>query len=145
MCTTFPKSPYVKVRGIYYAARMLDKIRLRQQSKLDPSYFPNMGLFFDKNCCRFLSVKYEEIIEKVEAGLTDEEVLDACFEKAGRPDADDILIWNEFMRKRGLHDAGAKRLQERIRESGLSDRTDILTIFDYIDADEGRPLPKFDT
>ena len=31
-------------------------------------------------------------------------------------------------------------LERRKRESGLSDRDDIQTMFDYIDADEGRPL-----
>lgn len=141
---TYPKSPYTKTRGIYYVARMLDKIRLRQQSRLDTSYLPNMGMFFDEYCCKFLGVSYGNVVEKVEAGLSDEDVLDWCFKTGGQPDEDQILVWNEFMRKRGMNDSGAKRLKERIQESGLEGRQDILTIFDFIEADEKRPVPQFD-
>jgi hypothetical protein len=50
------------------------------------------------------------------------------------------LIWNEFMRKRGWNDEATKNLNRTKRESGLSDRDDIRTMFDYIDADEGKPV-----
>lgn len=50
------------------------------------------------------------------------------------------MIWNEFMRKRGWNDEATKNLNRTKRESGLSDRDDIRTMFDYIDADEGKPV-----
>ena len=42
------------------------------------------------------------------------------------------------MRKRGWNDEGTEILERRKRESGLASRDDIQTMFDYIDADEGR-------
>jgi gluconokinase len=42
------------------------------------------------------------------------------------------------MRKRGWNDEVAERLVQRKSESGFEARTDIQTMFDYIDADEGR-------
>ncbi len=42
------------------------------------------------------------------------------------------------MRKRGWNDDGTENLNRRKKESGLEDRNDIQTMFDYIDADEGR-------
>ena len=50
------------------------------------------------------------------------------------------MIWNEFMRKRGWNDEATKNLNRTKRESGLSDLDDIRTMFDYIDADEGKPV-----
>jgi hypothetical protein len=42
------------------------------------------------------------------------------------------------MRKCGWNDALTKRLNERLLEGGFGGRTDIQTLFDYIDLDEGR-------
>ena len=42
------------------------------------------------------------------------------------------------MRKRGWKDEATQRLNGRKAESGLQDRADIETVFQYIDADEGR-------
>ena len=54
------------------------------------------------------------------------------------PDEEEIEIWNEFMRKRGWKDEASERLNERKAEYGLHDRADIETMFQFIDADEGR-------
>ena len=39
---------------------------------------------------------------------------------------------------RGWNDEATERLAMRKRESGIPDRADIQTLFDYIDLDEGR-------
>ena len=44
------------------------------------------------------------------------------------------------MHQRGWNDEATETLNRRKRESGLSDRDGIRTIFYYIDADEGRPV-----
>ena len=49
--------------------------------------------------------------------------------------------WNKFMLKRGWRDEDDGSTQELLRykaSSGLSDRNDILTFFDYYEVDEGR-------
>ena len=57
-----------------------------------------------------------------------------------QPSEEEIEIWNDFMRKRGWNDESSERLAMRKRESGLENRNDIQTFFDYIDGDEGRAV-----
>jgi hypothetical protein len=47
-------------------------------------------------------------------------------------------MWNDFMTKRGWNDEVTERLKFRLAEAGVPHRTDIQTMFDYIDFDEGR-------
>ena len=137
----FPlRSPSAKVGGIVYFGRMLDKIRLHAQGNLPADYQPNLGKGFDANCTTFLRVAYDMLVERVRQGGTDEEILAWCFTIGRQPAEDDIEVWNEFMRKRGWRDEVAAALARRKAEGGFTHRTDILTVFDYIDADEGRPV-----
>ncbi|HEX8077159.1 MAG TPA: DUF5069 domain-containing protein [Chthoniobacterales bacterium] len=47
-------------------------------------------------------------------------------------------MWNEFMRKFGWRDHAAEILERRKRDAGMQDRAEIETMFQFIDADEGR-------
>ena len=132
------RSPYTQVKGIYYFARMLDKIRLHARGALPDEYHANLGGGFDGRCLSFLGVEYPAIIEKVSQGADDEEVLEWCFEQGRRPSDEQIEIWNEFMRKRGWNDEASSTLERRLKEGGFEARTDVQTFFDYIDLDEGR-------
>lgn len=138
-----PKSPNEKIQGLVYFPRMLDKIRLHAAGKLREDLHANLGKGFDEACCKFLGVKYEDLAERVRAGASDEEVLAWAFETGRHPTEDDIRIWSEYLRKRGWNDEVVSILQRRKKESGFENRDDIQTMFDYIDADEGRePAPK---
>ena len=88
----------------------------------------------------FLRVPYEELAKRVLEGLSDMGALEWCFATGRKPTEEETLIGNEFMRKRGWNDEATETLNRRKRESGLSDRDDIRTMFDYIDADEGRSV-----
>jgi gluconokinase len=134
-----PKSPYASIQGIVYFPRMLDKIRLFAAGELREDLHENLGSGFDERCCNFLQVPYGKIVAKVKEGLTDEQVLEWCFEQGFRPTEEQIEVWSDFMRKRGWNDEVAGRLASRIAESGFQNRDDIVVMFDYIDADEGRP------
>ena len=138
----YPRSPYEKVGGVVYFGRMLDKIRLKAADELHPDLHQNLGAGFDKRCVDFLHVAYEELARRVVEGLNDEGALEWCFAAGRTPTEDEIYIWNEFMRKRGWNDEGTEILNRRKRESGLWDRDDVHTMFDYIDADEGRSVRK---
>ena len=135
---TYPRSPHEKVGGIVYFGRMLDKIRLKHIEQLPPDLHQNLGGGFDKRCVEFLQVSYEDLARKVIEGLDDRAALEWCFSAGQQPSVEQIYVWNEFMRKRGWKDEGTEMLERRKRESGLANRDDILTMFDYIDADEGR-------
>ena len=47
-------------------------------------------------------------------------------------------MWNEFLRKCGWNDHLSPRLQTRLEGLGMTGRTDIQTMFDLIEVDEGR-------
>jgi hypothetical protein len=143
MATVALRSPSEKVGGLFYFGRMLDKIRLHAKCELPPDYHANLGKGFDEKCANFLRINYDQLVERVNRSGTDEQILQWCFESGRRPDEVDIYVWNEFMRKRGWNDEVSQILERRKKEAGMSDRSDIQTAFQFIDADEGR-LPKSD-
>jgi hypothetical protein len=121
--------------------RMLDKIRLHARGELPPDYVPWLGKGFDGRCLRYLRISYEELVERVLAGGTNEEIFQWCLIQGRQLSDEDIAIWSDFMRKRGWRDSAEvlADLEESKRQSGLGHRTDIVTYFQYNDADEGRP------
>lgn len=143
MATVALRSPSEKVGGLFYLGRMLDKIRLHAKGKLPPDYHANLGKGFDEKCANFLRINYDQLVEQVNRGRTDEEILQWCFDHGRTPDENDVHVWNEFMRKRGWNDEVSETLQRRKEEAGMMDRSDVQTVFQFIDADEGRlPSPE---
>ena len=136
------RSPYVQVGGLYYIPRMLDKIRLRAAGELPQEYHANLGGGFDARAISFLWLEYPALVERVKQGGSDDDILAWAVAQGRQPSPEEIEIWNDFMSKRGWNDDGSERLEMRKKESGLDGRGDIQTFFDYIDADEGRPLVK---
>ena len=135
-----PKSFYEEVGGMMYFPRMLDNVRLHARGELREDCHANMGMVAraDWLLCRFLRVEYPALKERVLEGGTDEEVLEWCFVTGRRLDDTDVLLWNEFIRKRGWNDSATGRLKAWKQESGLKDRDDLMTIPDYTDVLEGR-------
>lgn len=140
------RSPHETVGGLVFFGRMLDKIRLDAAGRLPPGY--NLGDkspgFFDGRLCRFLRVRYDALREQVLAGATDEQALEWCFSNGRRPDDEEIAMFNDFLRKRGWNDDASQFLEQRKKQFGLADRADIQTSFDLQDADEGRPIRRYD-
>ncbi|PYI42181.1 MAG: DUF5069 domain-containing protein [Verrucomicrobia bacterium] len=138
--TTYPRSCKELTRGMMYFPRMLDKIRLHSRGELHEDYQENFGApqTADSACCNFLRVHHRDLIERVKQGGTDEEILEWCYEKGRRLNQGDLFVWNGFISKLGWRDSVTPRLEQRKREFGITDRTDILTIPDLIDFDEGR-------
>ena len=134
------RSPHEMVGGIVHFGRMLDKIRLHRQNKLPDDYHSNLGLGFDGRCCAFLGIKYEDLVARVKLGGEDEDVLEWCFAEGRKPSDEEIQAFNDYLRKRGCRDDASTRLVERKKEAGFSNRDDIQTFFDFIDADEGRDV-----
>lgn len=134
------RSPHDKTGGIVYFGRMIDKIRLQAEGRLPEDYIANLGGGFDLRCVRFLGVSYQALAEHVRShpDESDETLLSWCFEHGRQPDEELVTVWNECMRKRGWNDDLSDRLQQRLAEGGFTHRTDVQTLFDYIDLDEGR-------
>ncbi len=134
------RSPADRVGDLVYFGRMLDKIRLHLDGKLPEAFVANLGIGFDERCVHFLKISYTELVDHV-AGhrhASDDELFAWALHTGRHPDNEEIEIWNEFMRKRGWKDEASARLNERKTEGGFADRDDIETMFQYIDADEGR-------
>jgi gluconokinase len=130
------RSPHDKVQGIVYFGRMLDKIRLQAKQQLPQEYHANLGGGFDDFCCRFLWIEYPALTARTKEGGTDDEIIAWAFQQGRQPNDHEVMVWNEFMRKRGWNDEASERLAMRKGESGISARDDIQTFFDYIDCDE---------
>lgn len=133
------RSPYQRVGRLVYFGRMLDKIRLHAAGKLPiDEYGANLGKGFDGRCCSFLRVNYDELKRRTLQGdLNDAALLDWCEQHGGRRSDEECEVWNGFMMKRGFRDEAAELLARRIRESKLEGKP-IVTMFDYLDFDEGR-------
>lgn len=119
---------------------MLDKIRLHACEELPADYIPWLGKGFDGRCLRYLRVSYDKLVERVLEGGTNEEILKWCFANGRELSEEDITIWSDFMRKRGLRDSPEvlADLEASKKQDGLAHRKDIDTFFLYNDADEGR-------
>jgi hypothetical protein len=133
------RSPYAKVGRIVYFGRMLDKIRLHAAGKLPvDEYAASLGHGFDARCCSFLRVDYDEVKTRTLAGAaTDEQLLAWAEEHGGRRSDEECEVWNSFLMKRGWRDDAAEIVARRVRESALEQKP-IMTMFDYLDFDEGR-------
>ena len=134
------RSPSDQVAGLVYFGRMLDKIRPAAAGKLPEGWQPMRGAVkgsFDWRCCEFLKIGYASIEAETLKGGSDEELLEWAYAHGRKPSEEEIEVWNAFMLKRGWRDAGTQRLNERLAEIGLPAST-VLTMFEFIDLDEGR-------
>ncbi len=134
------RSPYDEVGGLVYFGRLLDRIRLYQDNRLPEEYLEMYGDGFDERTCDFLGVSFEALAARVSEGGWDDEILEWCYFAGRRPSSDEIEIWNGFLSKRGWRDPMATMIREELAAKGWSERSDIKTLFDFFDADEGRPL-----
>jgi len=135
---TPPASPRDEVSGYVYFTRLCSKVRLHQSGKLDPEFLPNMGKGMDLWTCQLLHVDYTELEKVIIAGASDQEALEWCWNSGTQPNEHEVNWWNSFMRNRCFRDDLSEVLIRRKKESGWQDSDEIQTMFDYLDADDGR-------
>ena len=123
-----------QVGGIVFFGRMLDKIQLHAQGKLPPDYKHGAGT--DIRVCRFLGIDYQALVTRTLAGGTEEEILEWCFAHGRRPNAEEVLMFNAFLSKRGWRDNQTEELEQMKLARGFAHRDDIQTFFDFHKADE---------
>jgi gluconokinase len=119
---------------------MIDKIRSHAKGELPLEYQINLGKGFDQKCATFLRVRYELVVDYVNYGLSDDAILESCFGMGRRPSEAEIYMWNEFMRKRGWNDELSETVDNGKKKEGMASRSEIQTMFQFIDADEGRSV-----
>lgn len=133
-----PRSPRDEIDGVVYFPRLCDKVRLHAAGTLAPDYHANLGSGMDLWTCQFLGVDYAPLADFIRSGKSDAEALAWAREHGTPRTAAELAWWTAFMKTRGFRDDLAGRLAQRKAESGFTDRDDIVTFMDYIDADEGR-------
>jgi hypothetical protein len=138
------RSPYDQVGGIFHFGRMLDKIRLHREGKLPPDWVAAKGMKtgFDGRTCRLLRIEYAALEAETLKGGSDEALLAWAMSHGQTPTEEEIEIWNAFVSKLGWRDRYAERVRIRLEEVGLP-LGSVLTMFDFIDLDEGRPPRSF--
>jgi len=78
-----PRSPFNKVGGLVYFARMLSKIRLSASGQLREDFHKNLEVA-SMSLHALLHVEYPKLVARVLQGGTDEEILQWCFQSGGR-------------------------------------------------------------
>jgi gluconokinase len=133
------RSPREKLAGWVHLPRFIDKIRLHQAGKLPADYQANFCQGFDGMWLAAAGVDREEFLEVARRGASDAEIEQWVIASVNsRVTPEQIEAFNQRVLNRGRGDELAARLAQRKAESGLSQRDDIQTFVDYIDADEGR-------
>jgi len=134
------RSPRAKVGGLFHLGRLLDKIRLNLRGELPDEYKPNLGAKhgLDGHCCGFLGVEYDDLVERLKQGGSDEELVEWCFTRGLRPNPVQISVWNGFAEKFGWRDRAASFITKVKKEDGVEHHDDLQTSFDCIDYREGR-------
>ena len=134
------RSCWERVGGLFYFGRMLDKIRLHARGQLPAEYLAVMADGFDGRTCRYLHVDHDALSAVVLDGASDEQALAWCLENGRTLSEEDILIFNSFMSKRGLRDDETQSYIPKLKgDYGFAENDRIVTDFDVIEADEGRP------
>ena len=139
------RSPYDKTAGgLHHLGRMLDKIRLHQAGRLPEDLRANygLGLGLDGQLCGFLGVEFKDVESRVAQGGPDDGLAEWIFLRGLRPNKMQARVWNEHSRKLGWNDFVTKYLERYKAEAGHGHRTDIVTSFDAIVADEGHEPPR---
>lgn len=134
----FPSDPLVLVGGLAYFGRMVDKVRKHARGELRDDFVSNLGKGMDGRLCNYLHVDYTALRAAVLAGASDEQALEWCFTHGRRLNADEVLIWNDFLTKRGWNDSSTPILEKYKQENGLGGRADVQTFLQFWAVDEGR-------
>lgn len=135
----YPRSPREVMCGWTHLPRFIDKIRLHLAGKLPADYQPNLGKGFDGLWLETAGVEAGQFIEVVRHSITDGEVCDWVLKNVKKPDSVKAAHRARMLDYPRADDAEMQtRLRQRKSDAGLSDRDDIRTFVDFIDADEKR-------
>ena len=133
----YPRSAREVMAGWTYLPRFVDKTRLHLAGRLHSDYQENFCKGFDGAWLNTAGITAEQFIDVVKNSITDGEVTDWVMKNVNKTEAEKSAF-REYILNRGKEEEMKPRLKMRKEQSGLTHRDDILTIVDYIDADEKR-------
>ena len=124
--------------GLLHLPRFLGKIRKHLKGELPKSYQRNFCKGFDRFLCLHLGVDPEQVIACVRETQTETE-LDSRL-KAIFPADLRVAVWNRELVQKGMSPMGREALDSAKSKMGAEQRTDVISVADMIDFDEGRIL-----
>ena len=141
--TNYPRSPKALLGGIAHLGRFIDKIRLRNEGKIQEYNYITVG--FDKYLVDFLQIDPKAFEQRVVAGGADEDLLAWVKANSRKPSDQEIAQWSEGLLSSGpKDDAARQRFQGRLQEVAMkravpvSSLPPVSTWADVIELDEGR-------
>ena len=135
----YPRSPRETMDGWTYLPRYVDKIRLHLAGKLHADYQENFGKGFDGMWLKAAGVTREQMIEVVKKSITDGEVCDWVRKNVKKSPTDKAAHRNDILSRPKADDVEAvARLKMRKEQASMTNRDDIRSFVDFIDADEKR-------
>ena len=132
-----PRSPRDELGEIMFLPRTIDKMRAHLAGTLG-EYKAKVG--YSERLFAFLDVTADEFEAVVAANADDAGVLAALMERAPRSAAE-IEAFNEQARSYPQDEAARQRHRMLLEEAGYGHRTDITSMFDRLDLDDGRDVP----
>ena len=132
-----PRSPRETLGGITFLPRTIDKMRANLAGTLG-EYKAKIG--YSERLFAFLDMTADDFEAVVAANADDAGVLANLMARAPRSAAE-IEAFNEQARSYPQDEAGRQRHQMLLEEAGYAHRTDITTMFDRLDLDDGRDVP----
>lgn len=139
----YPRSPKALLGGMAHLGRFIDKIRLRNEGKIQDYNYITVG--FDKYLVDFLQIDPQVFEQRVLAGGTDEELLAWVKANSRKPSEQEIAQWSQGLLSSGpKDDAAHQRFQGRLQEVAtkravaVSSLPSVSTWADVIEIDEGR-------
>ena len=139
----YPRSPKDLLGGIAHLGRFIDKIRLRNEGKIQDYNYITVG--FDKYLIDFLQIDPKVFEQRVLAGGTDEKLLAWVKANSRNPSDQEIAQWSQGILTSGpKDDAARQRFQSRLldiatkRSVPVASLPPVSTWVDVIEIDEGR-------
>jgi hypothetical protein len=135
----YPRSPRETMNGWMYLPRYIDKIRLHLAGQLHSDYQENFGKGFDGMWLKYAGVTHEQMVEVVKHSITDGGVCDWVRKTVRKTDAEKAAHRQDMLSRPKPDDTAAQeRLRMRKAQAGFTQRDDIRSFVDFIDADEKR-------
>lgn len=139
----YPRSPKALLGGIAHLGRLIDKIRLRHEGKIQDYNYITVG--FDKYLVDFLHIDPKAFEQLVLAGGMDEDLLVWVKANSRKLSDQEIAQWSEGLLSSGPKDDAARlrfqgRLQEVATKRGVpvASLPPVSTWADVIELDEER-------
>ena len=138
----YPRSPKALLGGIAHLGRFIDKIRLRNEGKIQDYNYITVG--FDRYLVDFLQFDPKAFEQRVLAGGTDEDLFAWVRANSRKPSEQEIAQWSQDLLSSGPKDDAARqrfqgRLQDIATKRGvlISSLPPVHTWADVIELDEG--------